>query len=194
MKGFLKGLDEYLAANYERSVFDEAAGSPDPWVLHLHGGTAEQGLVTENLKFDIGFRDLEGGKKVIPKITVKFLYPGRLSSSVPPLIKWDQKVKAMALGPIMAPGARFHIKNKTLYPAMEEKKVLFFTLLEGEILKGIIRGFTRYEVTLAAKGGVPITILRHAVYDLRDKKGRCLLKSFQNEHRDWEKSPLYVSG
>jgi sRNA-binding regulator protein Hfq len=194
MKGFLKGLDEYLAANYERSIFDEAAGLSDPWVLHLHGGPQVEGFLTENLKFDIRFKDLQGGNQVIPKITVKFLYPARLSSTVAPLIKWDQKVKAMALGPIMAPGARYHIKNKTLYPAMEEKKVLFFKLLEGEVLKGMVSGFNRYEITLSAKGGVPITILRHAVYDLRDKKGRCLLKSFQNEHRDWEKSPLYVSG
>jgi hypothetical protein len=46
---------------------------------------------------------------------------------------------------------------------------------------------------VSLKGGFPVTILRHSIYDLRNKKGRCFLKSFQEEHRDWEKSHLFVS-
>jgi hypothetical protein len=48
-------------------------------------------------------------------------------------------------------------------------------------------------MTIHVKGGLPIVIMRHGVYDLRDKKGRCLLKSFQDKHKDWEKSALFVS-
>ena len=76
---------------------------------------------------------------------------------------------------------------------MKENEVVFFTLLEGDLLRGVIAGFSRYEITINLKGGVPLTILRHSIYDLRNKKGRCFLKSFQEEHRDWEKSKLYVS-
>ena len=61
------------------------------------------------------------------------------------------------------------------------------------MVKGIIADFSRYEITLNLKGGTPVTILRHAIYDLRDKRGRCYLKTFQETHRDWEKSPLFVS-
>ena len=75
---------------------------------------------------------------------------------------------------------------------MKEKKVVFMTLLEGEIVRGIIAGFSRYEITVHLKGGTAITVLRHSIYDLRDKKGRCFLKSFQDTHKDWEKSELFV--
>jgi hypothetical protein len=75
---------------------------------------------------------------------------------------------------------------------IKEKEVVFFTFLEGEIMRGIISGFSRYDITLNLKGGLPVTLLRHSVYDLRNKKGRCLLKSFQEKHRDWQKSELYV--
>ena len=76
---------------------------------------------------------------------------------------------------------------------MKDKEVVFFTLLEGEIIRGLITGFSRYEITMSLKNGNPVTILRHSIYDLRNKKGRCFLKKFQEEHRDWEKSPLFVS-
>jgi sRNA-binding regulator protein Hfq len=59
---------------------------------------------------------------------------------------------------------------------MEQRQVLFFTLLEGEVLRGAISGFSRYEITLSMKGELPLTILQHAVYDLRDKNGRGYIK------------------
>ena len=65
--------------------------------------------------------------------------------------------------------------------------------MEGEIVKGIVTDFTRYDITVTLKGGIPVYILRHSVYDLRDKRGRCFLKSFQEKRRDWEKSDLFVS-
>jgi hypothetical protein len=73
------------------------------------------------------------------------------------------------------------------------REVVFFTLLEGEIIRGIISAFNRYDITVLLKGGTPLTILRHSIYDLRNKKGRCLLKSIQEKHRDWEKSDLFVA-
>ena len=85
------------------------------------------------------------------------------------------------------------MKNKSLFPLMKEKEVLFFTLLEGEIIRGIIADFSRYDITVSLKGARLVTILRHAIYDIRNKEGRSFLRSFQEEHRDWQKSPIYVS-
>jgi hypothetical protein len=99
----------------------------------------------------------------------------------------------MGLEPIISPKKRYHIKNKSIFPLMKERAVLFFTLIEGEIIKGIVAGFSRYEITVNLKGGIPVTILRHGIYDLRNKKGRCFLKSFQETNRDWEKNPLFIS-
>ena len=54
--------------------------------------------------------------------------------------------------------------------------LVFFTTLEGDILGGMVGGFTRYEIQILGKKGVPVTLLRHAIYDLRDKRKRCYLK------------------
>lgn len=190
--GKLEGLESYLKENYEASIFDRAVESSGVRVLHLHNHRVVTTSITENLKYDIITENDEKKQEVVPKIHIKFLYTADLSSRITASIKTDEKIKRLALEPILAPGKRFHVKNKSLYPLMREKRVVFVTLLEGEIIKGIIVDFSRYEITLNLKGGTPMTILRHGIYDLRDKKGRCFLKTFQETHKDWTKSPFYL--
>jgi sRNA-binding regulator protein Hfq len=191
--GHLVGLDDYLAENYEVSVFDTAMTSGKPWEFHLHGHSVLRGVVLENRKWDITLDIAGKEKEELQKIQVNYLHPAELSESVKPLIKTDKKVESMNLEPILSPHKRYFVKNKSLFPLMKEKEVLLSTLLDGEVLRGIVTEFSRYDVTVSMKGGVLVTILRHAVYDLRNKKGRCFLKSFQDKHRDWEKSPLFIN-
>lgn len=191
--GHLLGLDEYLDEAYNQSVFDQALASDQAWGVHLHGDRIVRARVLENLTYDLKL-DIEGkGEEVTQKTRVKFLYPADLMESVKPFVKMDKKVKALDMEPIAARHKRYFVKNKSLFPLMKGEEVLFFTLLEGDVVKGIVAGFSRYEVTVHMKGGIPVTILRHSIYDLRNKKGRCFMKSFQEKQRDWERSEIYVS-
>ena len=192
--GYLLGLQEYLNEHYGRSVFDQALDSKKPWEFHVHGCRIIRASVLENLRYDVKLQ-IEGEKdqEVLPKVQIKCLYSVDLADSIQGFIKTDEKVRALGLEPIFSPHKRYFVKNKSLFPLMKEKEVVFFTLLEGEIIRGIIAGFTRYDITVHLKGGKPVMILRHSIYDLRNKKGRCFLKRFQEEHRDWEKSALFVS-
>lgn len=190
--GELIGLKDYLTENYDQSLFDQAVESGQAYMLHVHGHKNVQAIVKENLIYDIK-TDIDGKEDIIPKIEIKFLYPAEQKESVISLLKEDKKVKELGLEPIPRPNKRFFVKNKSLFPLMKDNEVIFFTLLEGDLIRGVIAGFSRYEITFSLKGGIPLTILRHSIYDLRNKKGRCFLKSFQEEHRDWEKSKLYVT-
>jgi len=189
--GHLVGLKEYLEATYHHSVFDQALQSQQPWELHLHGQRVIKATVVENLTYDLKVHTEGQGQEELPKINVKFLYQADLAAAVRKLIKIDQKTQALALSPILAPHQRHFVKNKTLFPLMKERQVAFFTLLEGEMIRGIVADFSRYEIILHLKGGLPIVMLRHSIYDLRNKQGRCLLKVFQDQHKDWEKSALF---
>ena len=122
------------------------------------------------------FKPEAGEEEEIPKLHVKFLYPKKYEEELKKLIKRDPRFKENKSTPIRTPSKRNHIKNKTLYPLMTGKTLLFFATLEGEVLGGIIGGFTRYEVTILGKKGIPVTLLRHAVYDLRDMRKKCYLK------------------
>ena len=191
--GNVQGLQDYLDAEYAKSIFDEAVASGATWEIHHHGHQVLRARITENLIFEIK-ADVEGqGEMELSKVQIKCLYPADQSESIRRLIKTDKKVKTRNLEAILAPGERNHIKNKSMFPLMKDREVLFFTLLEGEVIRGLIGGFTRYDITINLKGGIPVTTLRHAVHDLRNKKGRSFLRAFQEEHRDWEKHPLFVA-
>ena len=190
--GSLSGLQEYLDQNYATSAFDEACESKQPWEFHLHGHHIIRAEIFKNLIYDLKIKSHDTEESVLSKTDVKMLNPLDISEKIRPLMKTDPKTLELSLEPIIAPGLRRHIKNKSLFPLMKERQVVFFTLLEGEIIKGLITGFSRYEIKCSLKGGLPVSILRHAVYDLRDKKGRSFLKSSQEARRDWKKSSLYV--
>jgi len=190
--GFISGFQEYLDQNYATSVFDEACESKQPWEFHLHGHHIIRAEIFKNLVYDLKIKSHDTEESVLSKTDVKIFYPLDISEKLRPLIKTDPKVLKLSLEPIIAPGLRHHIKNKSLFPLMKERQVVFFTLLEGEIIKGLVTGFSRYEIQCSLKGGLPVSILRHAVYDFRDKKGRSFLKSSQGARRDWKKSSLYV--
>jgi ribosomal protein S1 len=190
--GYLSGLQEYLDEAYNISIFDQALASEQPWELHIHNHRTIKARIIENLRYDVKVSVNGAADEILPKTDVKLIYPEDLAGSVTPLIKTDNKVRDMGLEPIISPKKRYHIKNKSIFPLMKERAVLFFTLIEGEIIKGIVADFSRYEITVNLKGGTSVTILRHGIYDLRNKKGRCFLKSFQETNRDWEKSPLFI--
>lgn len=191
--GHLEGLRDYLKTVYNLSVFDQMLETKALWTMHLHGHRVVQASLVENKQYEI-VMDVEGqGEEEIHKLQVKCLYPAEHTETFDKMLKIDKKVKALALEPIYAPADRYNIKNKTLFPFMKERQVVFCTLMEGELIRGLIAEFSRYDLTMHAKGGLPVTILRHGIYDMRTKQGRCLLKSFQQQHRDWEKSPLFVA-
>jgi len=191
--GHLQGLKEYLHEVYNQSVFDQMLTSQQLWEMHLHGQRIVQARVVQNETYDLVVEIAGQGKEELPKLQVKCLYPADSAAAIGKQLKIDKKVQGLGLEPIYAPAQRYIVKNKTLFPLMQERQVVFCTLLEGELIRGLVAEFSRYDMTIHVKGGLPIVIMRHGVYDLRDKKGRCLLKSFQDKHKDWEKSALFVS-
>ncbi len=188
----LAGFREYLSASYDQSVFQRALAAQDLWEFHLHTHRTERLRVIENLTHDLQVDAGGGTPEDLPKLHVKLLYPAAQAAAVAPLINSDPRVRALQLKPVLSPAARRHVKNKSLFVLMKDREVVYFTLVEGEIVRGIIGGFSRYDVTLYVKGGLPVVLLRHSIYDLRNKRGRCYLKSFQDAHRDWKKSKYFL--
>ena len=188
----LEGFKDYLDENYTNSIFNLALESKEYWTVYLHGHKLLTAKVTQNFIYEVELTDENLVSQTIPKIQIKALHPIELNPLIRKKIKSDPKVKKLNLEPIITARPRHHIKNKTLFVLMKERQVIFFTLLEGEIIRGLVGAFTRYDITAHLKGGIPVSLLRHSVYDLRDKKNRCYLKSFQETHRDWKKSSLYV--
>lgn len=169
-------LAVYLKEHYGESIFDQLLAGQEEFMLHCHGHEVLRGTVTEDHPFDVLFKEDQKGEIEINKLQIKFLFDASSEASVNRLLKEEPEVRKRNLEPILKPGSRNHVKNKTLFPAMQERRVVFLTTLEGDLLRGIVSGFNRYEIILNLKDGTPVVVMRHALYDLRDKKGMSLLK------------------
>lgn len=176
-------LKEYMDQVYEKSIFDELQTSGEVWVYHLHGHQTIAGSVKMNNKYDLVLMTETQERLPITKHTIKFVYPLTFQDDTKKRIKIDKKTLKEEQGPILNPRKRNHIKNKTLFPLMQDKVALQFTTLEGDIVSGVIGEFSRYEITLLGKGGAPVVFLRHAVRDVRDKNDKCYLKTAIEEKR-----------
>jgi sRNA-binding regulator protein Hfq len=189
---FLAGLSDFLAKNYAHSTFEEAAHLEALYCLHLHGHTTLQAALIADKTYDITITAPDGSQQELPKITIKMLHPAELTDRVLPQITLDESVRSLGLGPITVARQRNFIKNKSLYTLMREQEPLVVTLLEGEILRGSIHSFSRYEIVLALQGGEQVVILRHAVHDIRNNQECSFLKASQQSLRHWTKSKLYI--
>ncbi len=189
----LDGFNDYYKTHDHLSVFDRMLKEGTLWDFHIHGDQILSARVKQNDRYDVGLAVNEQAPVQINKTTIKFVHPHEISAEIRKRMKQtDKKIKNLKLEPIMNWRDRHFIKNKTLFPLMKDRQVLFFTLLEGEIVRGIIADFSRYDITVHLKGGIPVVLLRHSIYDLRDKVGHCYLKSVQQKARDWEKSDYFI--
>jgi sRNA-binding regulator protein Hfq len=191
----LSGFDEYRKENLKKSVFKNVLASDEPWCIHLHGqmSSLKARIVKDDI-YEVTIETENKERSVFKKLDIKYLYPGDQQEKILPLLKkTDKKVKNMGLTPSENLSGRHFVKNKSLYPLIKEREVVFFTLLDGDILRGVVLAFSMYDITVGLKGGIPLTFLRHSLYDLRNKAGRCYLKSFQQTARDWKKTSLFVT-
>jgi sRNA-binding regulator protein Hfq len=172
----LAGLQDYLKEHQKDSVFAREVGQDSSWCLFLHGDQRKKGKIQADQTYEIDLLTQGGSVERIHKVNVKILCEASKEDAVLQLLKTDEALKNKPEGPHFGPRYRHHIKNKTLFPLMNRKEVLFFSTLEGEVLRGVVTGFSRYEINLGMKGGVPVVLLRHAVFDVRDKKGRSYTK------------------
>jgi sRNA-binding regulator protein Hfq len=189
----LVGLKEYLAAHDAHSVFDDLLASGEVWNFYLYSGRVIRARVTSIETYVVTLTPEDGEPEILPKHDIHFLYTPEDAASVEKLVKIDKNVQSQGLTPALSYRDRHLVKNKTLFPLMEERVVLFFTLRDGSIIRGLVIGFSRYEITVSMKGGVRVTLLRHSLYDIRDKDGICYLKSVQEKRKDWRKSSLFVT-
>ena len=173
----LQGLKAYMKEHQMDSIFERENGSDSVWCLFLHDGRCVTGTISENEKYEFVLTDAEGAAEKIHKVNVSFLCREQDRSDVIKQMKARQVEEDKIEGPHFSPRYRHHVKNKSLYPLMNRREVLFFKMLGGQVLRGVVTEFSRFEVFLNMKRGVPVVILRHAVLDLRDKKNRSYLKT-----------------
>lgn len=192
----LEGFREYIEAGMTPPVFDELARCKEPAVFYCCDGSVLTGTVVANLTYDVilslsGMTEESPVEKTVSKTEILFICRDTDASALSAQLKRCKTGDIQPVEPLRRAVERHHIKNKTLYPLMRERQVVLITMLNGLVLRGLVSGFNRYEISLSLKGGVPVGVLRHGVLKAQNKDGRSLLKADQETLQDWKKSPFY---
>lgn len=169
-------VKEYLATAQPPSIFDELVQNGAAALFHRCDTTDCVGTVTKNDLYDLTFRPADAAEGA-PEATlskVNILYVCRPEDRT--AIARQTKDPLRAAEPLRSPAGRYHIKNKTLYPLMTDRAVVFLTLLDNTVVRGLITGFNRYEIRVSLKGDVPIVALRHGILAAQTKEGRSILR------------------
>lgn len=94
-----------------------------------------------------------GAPLTVHKTQIKFLHDPAVADCLQKRLKVDGSVRSRNLEPILRHETRHFVKNKTLYVLLRERTVAKCTLLEGELLRGLVADFSRYELQMQLKGG-----------------------------------------
>jgi len=160
--------NQTLQDHYTQSCLEEAIHKGHRVAMALHGHRKVMGTVQEVGKYVFAF--LEDGQTTpteIHKTQAKFAYDPDQYKQLRKFMGLDGSIKSRSLEPILRAKERHHFKNLALQQSIDNKTEVSVVTLEGDTFRGQVEWFGRWEFGLKFKGGVRVTVFRHAVFQLK---------------------------
>ena len=101
------------------------------------------------------------------KLEAKYAYPPSDWKRVRKAFRVDKTVQALGNKPAKRPQDRYSCSDKRLFSYFDTRQNVTAILADGDTVRGEVVWFSRYEFGLEIKGGVEITVFRHALHDIR---------------------------
>lgn len=130
--------------------------------LGLHGRRSLSGTVGEVTSYLFGFAPDGGEFEEIHKLQVRYAYSREDWKRAKKAIKTD-KTLAGPSEPVPRPQDRYGCSDKRLFRYHDQETEIAVTLLEGDVIRGKVAWFSRYEIGLAVRGDVGVVAFRHAL-------------------------------
>jgi len=156
-------LAQHREAYRERTCLIRGAG---PLVLQLHGGGKAKGTIGEVAPYTFTL-DEDGSPRELHKLELKYAYDPGDWKLVKKAVKADKRAAAEGRRPEVRPQDRYSCSDKRLFGYMDRTQEVVATLLDGDVVRGVVSWFGRYEFGMTIKGGAEITVFRHALRDLK---------------------------
>jgi sRNA-binding regulator protein Hfq len=164
-----KVLSRRRLATHREEYRERTCLAPDVRIaLALFGGRKVVGTVADVGSFTFHFTPDGEETEEIHKLKAKFAYNPDDWKRVRKVVRADKALKKTASEPAVRPQDRYSCSDKRLFACMDKQRDITVTLLEGEVTRGQVAWFGRYEFALTTKGGAEIVIFRHALRDLSE--------------------------
>lgn len=151
-------LREHREQNRDRSWL--VVGSPVR--LGLHGRKEITGTPTEVGPYTVKL-DIDGETRELHKLELHYAFDPANWKKAKKGIRRDKSVASQNLEPVRLPQDRYGCSDKRLFNYVDTGVDVSVCLLSGELLKGRVVWFSRYEFTMALRGDVEVGVFRHAL-------------------------------
>lgn len=157
-------MEQHREAHRDRSVLDTALEDGVSRTFGVHGRRVLTGVVTATDAYHAHVQ-VEGEEpEQLHKLQFKFAYAPGDWKRVKKAFRKDKALSKEPREPIPRPQDRYTISDKRLFRYLDQGVQVEVTLLEGEMVRGAVAWFGRYEFGMTVKGDVEVTIFRHALH------------------------------
>ena len=155
-------LEEHRAQNRDRTCLE--AGTTVS--LALHDGRTVKGEIVRVEPYTLQVTTGPDAVEDLHKLQVKFAYDPSHWKKVKKGVKQDKRRAEGVAEPAERPQDRYSCSDRRLFGYMDHQTDIVASLLGGDVLRGVVTWFSRYEFGLKLRSDVDITVFRHALRDL----------------------------
>ena len=109
----------------------------------------------------------EGENQEFPKTDVKYCYKAEVAEQIQSLIRYDEKIRARKLDPVVPRNERYEIDTQEIWDARRNQQSIEVSIREGEIFHGLVDWVSKYEIKMILEGGGKVVVFRHAICDFK---------------------------
>lgn len=156
-------LAQIRAESHGRAYVQKQIRKKTPMVFELYGEHIE-GIIRRRLTYALAVVSVDGEVHQLEKLNIKYMYKRDETAQVVQDIEVDTDLKAQNLVSIVHKSERFQVDDRILVRCRKEKVPVRLTLRGGEIITGVIRWFSQYDMKMLLAHGGNVIVFRHGLH------------------------------
>lgn len=156
-------LAQIRAESHGRAYVQKQIRKKTPMVFELYGDHIE-GIISRRLTFTLNVVSVNGEVHHLEKLNIKYMYKRDELPQVVRDIEVDTDLKAQNLISIVHKSERFQVDDRVLVRCRKEKIPVRLTLRGGEIITGVIKWFSQYDMKMLLSHGGNVIVFRHGLH------------------------------
>ena len=156
-------LTQIRAESHGRAYVQKQIRKKTPMIFELYGKHIE-GIISRRLTYALAVVSVNGDVHHLEKLNIKYMYKQDEMSQVVQDIEVDAGLKAQNLISIVHRSERFQVDDRVLVRCCKAKIPVRLTLRGGEIITGVIRWFSQYDMKILLAHGGNVVVFRHGVH------------------------------
>ena len=156
-------LTQIRAESHGRAYVQKQIRKRTPMVFELYGEHIE-GIISRRLTYTLAVALVDEEIHHLDKLNIKYMYKRDEMAQVVQDIEVDAGLKAQQLVSVVHKSERLQVDDRVLARCRKEKVPVRLTLRGGEIITGLIRWFSQYDMKLLLAHGGNVIVFRHGLH------------------------------